>query len=213
MSNKHTHSDAAWNIAYEIHSKDAHQWDRAKMNYYRNCERNGAPYPWLTEELDVIENTLLYLGLQDQPDPKKWVETVNSGAQLLPFLNDMLKHFEMVATENRPYTWNVSINLKDTKFDLISLWASPSNVCDSPIKRVQELAKEKAELQAENERLKEALAKIYTCDVTAKDHIGIISQLRGIAEQAHPDLNKEEEQEPPTWEAREAWEGGFADNH
>ena len=75
------------------------------------------------------------------------------------------------------------------------------------------LAKEKAELQAENERLKEALAKIYTCDVTAKDHIGIISQLRGIAEQAHPDLNKEEEQEPPTWEAREAWEGGFADNH
>jgi len=76
MSNKHTHSDAAWNIAYEIHSKDAHQWDRAKMNYYRNCERNGAPYPWLTEELDVIENTLLYLGLQDQPDPKLEIEAL-----------------------------------------------------------------------------------------------------------------------------------------
>jgi hypothetical protein len=119
MSNKHTHSDAAWNIAYEIHSKDYHKWDKDKFKFYRNCERNGAPYPWLTEELDVIENTLLYLGLQDQPDPQKWVE----------------EHKELDA---------IDVNPKDTKAMVDKIFEA------------DKLEKENiAQLQAENERLKE----------------------------------------------------------
>jgi len=34
-----------------------------------------------------------------------------------------------------------------------------------------------------------------------------------ISKEEAEELNKEEQQEPPTGEARDAWEGGFADNH
>jgi hypothetical protein len=48
------------------------------------------------------------------------------------------------------------------------------------------------QLQAENERLKEALARIYTCDVSVcKTEFEMIFKLREIAEQSHPDLNKQ----------------------
>ena len=112
MSNKHTHSDAAWNIAYEIHSKDAHQWDKAKMIYYRNCEINGAPYPWITDELNLIEVVLQALGLQDQPDPKKWVEDGKDSHRkyLLVRSNNKAKAIiiEQLQAENSQYKTAIS---------------------------------------------------------------------------------------------------------
>jgi hypothetical protein len=68
MSNKY--SDAAWSIVCDIHSKDHHQWDEEKMNYYKKSNS----YPWLDRELDLIEKTLSCLGLSEVVEPKKWVE-------------------------------------------------------------------------------------------------------------------------------------------
>jgi chromosome segregation ATPase len=67
-------------------------------------------------------------------------------------------------------------------------------------------------LQAENQRLKEALKEIgNTFKPLELSLWDFVDELRDKAKQA---LKGEvEEQEPPTWEARDAWDGGFADNH
>lgn len=49
---------------------------------------------------------------------------------------------------------------------------------------------EQEQLKAENESLKKALMKIYTFDINYVNDMQAIFQFREIAEQAHPDLNK-----------------------
>ncbi len=61
MDNKSKYSDIVWDIAFEIHSKDHHKWDKTKMNFYKNCELNDESFLWLSKELDIIKNTLSYL--------------------------------------------------------------------------------------------------------------------------------------------------------
>jgi hypothetical protein len=64
-------------------------------------------------------------------------------------------------------------------------------------------------LEAENEKLKEALKEISNIFKPKELSIwDFVEEVRNKAKEALKD-----DQEPPTWEARDAWEGGFADNH
>ena len=111
-----------------------------KVSYTRGCQE-----------------LLTYLGLQDVSDPKKWVEEINKSSAILPLMMDMYNFLNDVKNENKPFTCNISIDNDSKEFPIISLWASPSDVCDNPIVRVQQIADEREKLQAENERLREEL--------------------------------------------------------
>jgi hypothetical protein len=107
--------------------------------------------------------TLAYLGLSDIPDPKKWVEDVKGYKEITGFETPA----ELAAYEKGRE------DEEKTIIKFIQDWKGETN------SGLGQLLADK--VQAENEKLKKALGRIYTMDTTFEDYINAMVKLKKIA--------------------------------
>jgi hypothetical protein len=110
-------------------------------------------------------NAFTYLRLSDIPDPEKWVEEMKAVKLSLDIRSEFKSEdFIKICEENQM----LKRVLKSTDDNLTCInWEG-----EGPIR---------LKLEAEIERLKEVLGRIYTMDTTFENYINAIVELRKIA--------------------------------
>lgn len=112
--------------------------------FWQQCTMIGADW-WLEEVPNPIA---------DIPNPAEWVEKMKESFKMVELMNGMLTFLTQVKNEGKPFISRIQMFEHEEDSVDIVLWASVANVCDSPVKRVTELADERNNLQSELEAVK-----------------------------------------------------------
>jgi hypothetical protein len=145
--------------------------------------------------IDIAERLDALAGIED---PKQWVEEMKNYDMQLA---EAWEQGSVDARNKNMFEYSKGLNIDNPYRDKMN-WEHHENI-------KFRLKFQNEQLQAENEKLKEVLKEISNIFKPKELSVwDFVEEVRNKAKEA-----LKEDQEPPTWESRDAWEGGFADNH